>query len=149
MFLVDGEACSGCGGCVDLCPRGAVSIEGRTAVIDGELCEGCGACFAACPRGAVYELSDEAAVASFRSGTPRLRRWEAASAAASPAAAGGGLRSMAAAAAPLLLKLADLALDRLLQRGRSGTSRAWPTVRGTSGGSLAAGRRHRHRRRAP
>ena len=49
---VDGQLCTGCGGCVEACRFGAVSLNGR-AVVDPLLCEGCAACFYACPHGAV------------------------------------------------------------------------------------------------
>lgn len=45
------ELCSGCGGCVRVCPYGAISLDPaeKTARVNPALCKGCGACAAACP----------------------------------------------------------------------------------------------------
>ena len=49
--------CIGCGQCVPLCPRNALSLEkaekGRHAVIDKERCIGCYECVTACKQGAI------------------------------------------------------------------------------------------------
>ena len=49
--------CIGCGQCVPLCPRRALSLEkaekGRHAVIDKERCIGCYECVTACKQGAI------------------------------------------------------------------------------------------------
>ncbi len=48
---IDPELCSGCLGCIHVCPYGAISMDaGRgTAEVNQVLCKGCGACAAACP----------------------------------------------------------------------------------------------------
>jgi hypothetical protein len=46
---VFGEKCSGCGKCAEVCPAGAVSVEGGVAVMQREKCIGCADCIAACP----------------------------------------------------------------------------------------------------
>ncbi|MCD6295247.1 MAG: CoB--CoM heterodisulfide reductase iron-sulfur subunit A family protein [Deltaproteobacteria bacterium] len=45
------ELCSGCLGCISVCPFGAIDFDGekRVAVVNQALCKGCGACAAACP----------------------------------------------------------------------------------------------------
>ncbi len=57
LAVVDEEACSGCGDCVDRCFFDAVSLEERdgeeVSVITAEKCMGCGLCQVACPEDAI------------------------------------------------------------------------------------------------
>jgi heterodisulfide reductase subunit A2 len=48
---IDAKLCSGCGGCIDVCPFGAIGFnaEAGVAEVNPALCKGCGACAAACP----------------------------------------------------------------------------------------------------
>jgi heterodisulfide reductase subunit A len=48
---IDADLCSGCEGCIDVCPFGAISFntEAGVAEVNAALCKGCGACAAACP----------------------------------------------------------------------------------------------------
>lgn len=49
------ESCTGCGRCVEVCPRGVFVMNGGTAAItDPDLCLECGACMNNCPHGALY-----------------------------------------------------------------------------------------------
>jgi len=45
------ELCSGCLGCINVCPYGAITFddEKKIAVVNQALCKGCGACAATCP----------------------------------------------------------------------------------------------------
>jgi len=49
---VDPVKCVGCGTCQDVCPVGAILVDG-SARVDADRCTGCGACVAQCPRGAL------------------------------------------------------------------------------------------------
>jgi heterodisulfide reductase subunit A len=48
---IDARLCSGCGGCLDVCPFGAITFDTGAGVaeVNPALCKGCGACAAACP----------------------------------------------------------------------------------------------------
>ena len=43
------EDCSGCGMCVEACPRDCISEARVPAVIDAEACVDCGVCEQECP----------------------------------------------------------------------------------------------------
>jgi heterodisulfide reductase subunit A len=62
--FVEGEAviarinevlCSGCGACIEVCPAGALSLEGGKAAVNETLCKGCGLCAATCRAGAIQQ----------------------------------------------------------------------------------------------
>jgi heterodisulfide reductase subunit A len=52
---VDAKRCSGCLGCLEVCPYGAIRFDDaqKRAEVNAALCKGCGACAAACPSEAV------------------------------------------------------------------------------------------------
>jgi heterodisulfide reductase subunit A len=52
---IDERLCSGCLGCIHVCPYGAISFdtEKKVAQVNEALCKGCGACAATCPSEAV------------------------------------------------------------------------------------------------
>ena len=48
------EKCSGCGRCVEVCPRGVFEMrEKRVVITDRDLCMECGACAKNCDFGAI------------------------------------------------------------------------------------------------
>jgi len=48
--VVQTAACVACGTCVDVCPRGALTIyRGSFAQVDAVVCVGCGRCVRECP----------------------------------------------------------------------------------------------------
>ncbi|MCP4716057.1 MAG: 4Fe-4S dicluster domain-containing protein [Deltaproteobacteria bacterium] len=51
---IDSDKCSGCGGCVNLCPNMAIYFVNNQALIDRESCSECRTCFFVCGRGAPF-----------------------------------------------------------------------------------------------
>jgi len=50
---VDESRCTFCRACADLCQFKAISILGSVAMVFPEMCHGCGGCMAVCPAGAI------------------------------------------------------------------------------------------------
>jgi ferredoxin len=49
MVTIDTKVCTGCGGCVNICPTFALSLgEGDIAIVNDK-CDDCGICIRACP----------------------------------------------------------------------------------------------------
>lgn len=51
--VVDPEACTGCGICVDLCPEEAIDMDNGIAKIIDEKCSNCRTCVDECPTEAI------------------------------------------------------------------------------------------------
>ena len=49
MISIDKEKCTGCGGCIDLCPAIAISMIEDVVVVDNETCTECNICVKVCP----------------------------------------------------------------------------------------------------
>jgi heterodisulfide reductase subunit A len=58
---IDPQLCSGCLGCINVCPYGAISFEPekKIAAVNPAICKGCGACAAACPSEAAVLMGFE------------------------------------------------------------------------------------------
>ena len=56
QLLFNGERCTGCNSCVQVCPTKAISIKGNIAVTDDKICEKCGVCLDCCLQN-IRELS--------------------------------------------------------------------------------------------
>ena len=52
--MVNPEACTGFGLCVEACPMEAIRVEGGVAVVDEPQCRECGVCANECPNDAIH-----------------------------------------------------------------------------------------------
>jgi len=52
VAVVDSEKCTGCGTCEEVCPIGAIALDG-IARVDPTKCDGCGRCVTECPQDAL------------------------------------------------------------------------------------------------
>lgn len=50
---VDAETCTSCGACEDVCPDGAISVDGAPPVFDRVKCQGCMQCRNICPNSSI------------------------------------------------------------------------------------------------
>jgi ferredoxin len=55
MIRIDQDKCTGCGGCIDLCPVIAISMIDDRVLIDNNTCTECKICVKACPINAPEE----------------------------------------------------------------------------------------------
>jgi Fe-S-cluster-containing hydrogenase component 2 len=149
IMYVDEERCAGCGACVDVCPRGAISISSGKATISQSLCDRCEACAAVCPEGAILSVIESGLVpAESRQGALQPKE-------------SVGVRSVATRVAPALgatllflgrevvPRVADYlldAFDRRMSRNTGNPSELSETSLG-SGRGPGAGQRHRRRHR--
>jgi uncharacterized protein len=51
--IINGNLCTGCKKCVEVCPPKAIELKGKKAFIEEEYCEECGYCAPGCPVGAI------------------------------------------------------------------------------------------------
>lgn len=59
---VDEANCTYCGKCADICRFSAINIVGNTVLTFPELCHGCGGCMIVCPEGAISDSGRELGV---------------------------------------------------------------------------------------
>lgn len=57
--IIDQEACTVCGICMEVCPDSAIHTEQEKYVIDYVYCKGCGLCAFECPSKAIKMIKEE------------------------------------------------------------------------------------------
>ena len=74
-IYIDPNLCTGCGVCVNACPKRAVSLFAGKAVVNINLCDSCKLCEPVCPENAISFVPDSVSVvekgSSFLTGTDR------------------------------------------------------------------------------
>lgn len=98
MVTVDAARCAYCGGCVSVCPVGALTLA-ETRLVVGDDCLECGDCVAACPMGALRSAPGAGAAAA-----PIRRRFDLVVVGAGP---GGSTAAFEAARAGLSVLLLE------------------------------------------
>ena len=57
MIKINRDVCTGCGGCIDLCPVMAISMVDDKPLVDNETCTECEICVKVCPVNAPGEVA--------------------------------------------------------------------------------------------
>jgi ferredoxin len=55
MVKINSDVCTGCGGCIDLCPAIALSMVDDKVRVDNDICTECKICVKVCPVNAPLE----------------------------------------------------------------------------------------------
>jgi MinD superfamily P-loop ATPase len=63
--LVDLEKCTFCRKCSDICRFNALAVVGKKVLVFEEMCHSCGGCMAVCPEGAITETGRELGIVNF------------------------------------------------------------------------------------
>ena len=63
---IDEGLCTGCGLCVEVCPKDTITMKGKKAVVTGNISLNCGHCVAVCPTGAIRVSALDPALSVFR-----------------------------------------------------------------------------------
>jgi digeranylgeranylglycerophospholipid reductase len=100
LVAVDGVRCSYCGGCVSVCPVGAITLKEMRLAVD-DSCIGCGLCVPTCPMGAI---AAEATVAPAIAARPLAACYDMVVVGAGPA---GSIAARTAAEAGLSVLLVE------------------------------------------
>ncbi|HUT84673.1 MAG TPA: 4Fe-4S binding protein [Thermodesulfobacteriota bacterium] len=56
MVKIDTSKCTGCGGCIDICPAIAISMINDVVTVNNDTCTDCKICVKVCPMRAPAEV---------------------------------------------------------------------------------------------
>lgn len=101
MVIVDRQRCGYCGGCVSLCPVGAMELA-ETRLVIAQTCTDCGLCLGACPVGALSLEGQE--LERGRQGLALQRRYDVVVVGAGPAGSTAARRAAELGLSVLLLE---------------------------------------------
>lgn len=151
VVWIDGERCTGCGACIEVCPVGAIALVNNVARVDEESCTGCGVCIDSCPQDAIQPVVEGELIPAEERGladrpasgqlAPGVERPRSLVETAAPAAAAVGLGLLARAADAL----AGVVSRWLAAAPEEGPTP--PTTRATDAPRRANGRGRRTRQR--
>jgi nitroreductase/NAD-dependent dihydropyrimidine dehydrogenase PreA subunit len=71
---IDGDLCSGCGLCEEVCPTKAISLVEGKAAASGEQCISCGHCAAVCPQEAIRVAATDEEMSRYKTFTAE-KQW--------------------------------------------------------------------------
>ncbi len=63
---IEEALCTGCGLCVEVCPKETITMDGKKAVVTGLESLNCGHCMAVCPTGAIKVAALDPALSTFK-----------------------------------------------------------------------------------
>jgi Fe-S-cluster-containing hydrogenase component 2 len=147
MIYVDENRCSGCGVCVNVCPRGAIVIEDGKASISQALCSHCEACAAACPERAILSVTETALVPEADQ-APLVRPQEPSRLATMVARAAPALgTALLFVGREVMPRLTDYVLDAVDRRAHQDSRNVIQRSQVATDSQTTSGSGHRRRRR--
>ena len=69
--VIEEELCTGCGLCVEVCPKNTITMQGKKAVVTGNMSLNCGHCSAVCPTGAITVSAIDPDMVTFNNFQPK------------------------------------------------------------------------------
>ena len=63
MINISKNKCVGCGTCIEICPKKAITLNDGVAIINVNKCVGCGLCIKSCPQNAIVKINETLLIA--------------------------------------------------------------------------------------
>ena len=142
---IDAGRCTGCGSCVEACPRGAIALVDERARVDEAACTGCEACVEVCPEGAIQPVIQGELVPVPERPAPSVRQASPLVETAGAAIVVAGTSLLMRAARGAVQALGRWLVDRPLTTSSAGSAINRRSGRGAQGGARGRRARRRHR----